>query len=170
MQRETAVSWKKNPQRQIPILVQEILLLRTVGGSGSILGRYYYIFIVFVHASLVIYCWLLLVRRNLNGHGPLDLAQYSHSFVVKPALYLFICVPLCYLFFRILSISSPQTFAQNGVLTCLGPLVTRSFRCVISCALLKYNISMIVFRAGVGVQVRVSEWLNFMLLRPLTAV
>lgn len=50
----------KNHQMQIPILLQEILLLQTVGGLGSILGRYYYIFIVFLHALVGIYYWLLL--------------------------------------------------------------------------------------------------------------
>lgn len=63
-------------------------------------------------------------------------------FLCCKACPLFIYFPLCYLFFRILSVSSPQTFAQNGVLTCLAPLVTCSFLCVISCVLTKYKISM----------------------------
>lgn len=88
MQRETAAAWKKNHQRQIPILVQEILLLQTVGGSGSVLGKYYFVFIVFLHASLGIYYWLLVVRGYSNGHGALGLAQYSHYFVVKSAPFL----------------------------------------------------------------------------------
>lgn len=89
--------------------------------------------------------WLLLVRGYWNGHGPLDLAKYSHYFVLKPAPFLFLF--LCYQFSVILSSSSTQTLAHTGMLRylrgVLGPLVTYSFLCETWCMPPKYKISKI---------------------------
>lgn len=125
----------------MPILVQEILLLQTVGGSGSILGMYYCRFIVFLHTSLY-----LLLKAAVSER----VFEWAWTFGAC-SVQLFLCCKACspfffYLFSRILSTSSTQTLPQNGVLThsggVLGPLVVYPSLCVTFCVPPKSKISM----------------------------
>lgn len=103
-------------------LFRKSCFCKPLGDQGIFLGN----IAVYLLYSCMLCSWLLLVGGYLNGHRPLDLAQYSHYFVSKPAPFLF----LCYQFSRILSNSSTQTLAHTGVLRYLreglGPLVMYS--------------------------------------------
>lgn len=74
-------------------LFRKSCFCKLLGDQGIFSGS----FAVYLWCSCMLHSWLLLARGYMNGHGPLDLAQYSHYCVPKPAPFLcsFLCETLC---------------------------------------------------------------------------